>query len=671
MTKELGPEDALTRLTSQPKSHRIVVYDLESKDGPSQRPGFTRVFLGGVFDGTKFTSFRNRNGGAEMHWAERATADEGALDLMMRELLSRKYRGCSIYAHNGGSFDHLHILPWLTRNLTTYRYQIIPVGSSIQVLKVTHRKSLHSWTFLDSLRLLPMSLDQAAKTFGFEGKMSHSLAKHEDHPDWETYLERDCRALFEAVTQFQHLIEQKLRGELGVTAPSSAMKLFRRNYMGRGVSPAIVPKYEHFTGCATPGCLGCLHAWIRRGYCGGRVEVFRKKGKGLSYYDINSSYPRAMQEDMPAGEKLELGPCSLRFLERMHKKHIGFVECEVEIPETCEVPPLPYPDPKSGKLLFPAGRFHSVWSYDELKLLEEKSVQGSITRVIRSVWFERKAMFIDFVKELYAFRDKRNAEYEPGLALVSKLMMNSLYGKFGMNEERETIEVLGPGEELPEGAKLPAFEDGEEDALVRVYYIEKRVTAPYIIPQISAQITTLARIRLWRFLDQARALGGKLYYCDTDSLITDLDSLPTSSDLGELKNEYPGEKLSVELIGPKMYILSKRKPFEKEHKPTCRSVKNGKCKGCLNTKLAMKGFPKNLRTKETLKALQKGKEVKFKRLEKLGGMADLGFRSTPKMVRVSKRLLGGTTKRRELPDGSTLPRVIYDPYEKESSHDGE
>ena len=48
MTKELGPEDALTRLTSQPKSHRIVVYDLESKDGPSQRPGFTRVFLGGV-----------------------------------------------------------------------------------------------------------------------------------------------------------------------------------------------------------------------------------------------------------------------------------------------------------------------------------------------------------------------------------------------------------------------------------------------------------------------------------------------------------------------------------------------------------------------------------------------------------------------------------------------
>ena len=85
----------------------------------------------------------------------------------------------------------------------------------------------------------------------------------------------------------------------------------------------------------------------------------------------------------------------------------------------------------------------------------------------------------------------------------------------------------------------------------------------------------------------------------------------------------------------------------------------------------MKGFPKNLRTKETLKALQKGKEVKFKRLEKLGGMADLGFRSTPKMVRVSKRLLGGTTKRRELPDGSTLPRVIYDPYEKEETYDGE
>ncbi len=149
-------------------------------------------------------------------------------------------------------------------------------------------------------------------------------------------------------------------------------------------------------------------------------------------------------------------------------------------------------------------------------------------------------------------------------------------------------------------------------------------------------------------------------------MITDLDSLPTSSDLGELKNEYPGEKLSVELVGPKMYILSKRKAFEKEHKKTCRNVKNGKCKGCLSTKLAMKGFPKNLRTKETLKAIQKGKEVEFKRLQKLGGMAELGFRSAPKMVRVSKSLLGGSTKRRELADGSTRPREIYVPYEEET-----
>lgn len=659
MTKEFSPVECLTALTSPAKKHKILVYDLESKDGDTQQPGFTRVFLAGLFDGTTFQSFRNDPRVDALPWEERALAEGGTVDTLMRAILTRKHRGKYVYAHNGGSFDHLHILPWLTRHIDEFSYTIIPLQSSIQVLKVTSRTTLHSWTFLDSLRLLPMSLDKAAKTFGFEGKLTHSLRKHENDDSWWTYLERDCTALYEAVSQCQHLILERLGGEMGITAPSTSMKLYRRRFMGHGAAPAMIPQHRHWKRCTDSNCQGCLHAWIRQGYHGGRVEVFRRKATRQSYYDINSSYPAAMREDMPAGELHTFGPNKgVRDFPKLHQKYIGFIECEVFIPEDCDLPPLPYADPISKKLLFPVGRFAGVWSYDELKLLQHPRVGGRITRVLKSAWYERKTCFFDFVKELYSYRDKSAMTYEEGLAMLAKLMMNSLYGKFGMNEDRREIIVLKPGEKPPVGAKLPAFANGEEDALARVFYVEKRVSPPYIIPQISAHITALARIRLWGFLMGCVELGGKPAYCDTDSLICDLPNLPTSNELGALKNEYPGELLSVEAVGPKMYLLSKRKAFVGEHKSSCRSKKNGKCKGCKNRKLAMKGIPKELRTVATLRTFQKGGKIRFRRLEKLGAMAERFFAYSPTMIRVEKSLLGGFSKRVEFRDGSTKPRVL-------------
>jgi hypothetical protein len=677
--KHFSLSESLTALLSKVKKHRIVVYDLESKDGPSQRPGFTRVFLAGVYDGAHFRSFRNAAHNEQTEWEERghkhvnpgaspvpwerqAISDGGCIDVLMCELLSNYYRGAYIYAHYGGGFDHLHLLPWLRARTAEFSWKVIPVQSTIQVLSVQHRTSKQTWKFLDSFRLLPMSLDQASKTFGFEGKLAHDLKLDEDAPQWEKYLEQDCVALYQALERFQELLTDELGGEMGITAPSSAMKLYRRKYMGHGKTPAIVPQHRHFRECIQSGrdCEGCLHSWIRRGYYGGRVEVYRPRGEGVSYYDINSSYPRAMLEDMPGGEMRQFGPkMGEREFRTFEKSAIGFVECEVDIPDTCYLPPLPYRDEQSGKLLFPVGRFSGVWSWSELKLLSDPLVDGAILNIKRSVWYEKKNLFFDFVKELYAYRDKSKPTYEEGLSAVSKLMMVSLYGKFGMNEDRREILVLGPGESAPEGATFPRLEDGEDDITSKVVYVEKRVSPPYIIPQISAQITSLARVRLWSCMADVLRKGGKLYYCDTDSLITDLDNLHTSSELGELKNEYPGETLTVELVGPKMYLLEKRSAFAKEHVPSCpqhptfssggtRGTVCGPpaiCTGCSNQKLAMKGLPRDFRTVETLRALQRGEEVSYPRLEKLGAMAGRQFIEPPRMRTVKKSLKALNDKR--------------------------
>ena len=655
-------DESLTALISRVKTHKIVVYDLESKDGPTQKPGFTRVFLGGVFDGARFMSFRNHIDCDKEAWETRALADGGCLDQLIRYLLQRQYRNHYIYAHNGGAFDHLHLLPWFTKRIEEFSYKIIPIQSTIQVLKVTERNTNTTFTFLDSIRLLPMSLDKAAKTFGFPGKLTHSLEIEENHKSWENYVRRDCEALYESLNQFQHLITDRLGGEMGITSPSTSMKLYRRRFMGHGKTPAIIPQHRHFKSCEgsqldaegkKEACEGCLHRWIRAGYYGGRTEVYRKGGKGLSYYDINSSYPKAMLEDMPGGVVKNYGPNKgTEDFKRLSRNAIGFVECDVEIPETCYLPPLPHRAEKTGKLLFPVGRFHGVWSYAELELLDNPLVRGKITNVTRSIWYGKKVLFFDFVKELYSYRDKNASTYDDGLALISKLMMNSLYGKFGMNEDRREIVLLKKGEKPPEGSTLPRLPDGEEDLLSRVCYVEKRVSPSYIIPQISAHITALARVRLWNFMAEVLRRGGELYYCDTDSIITNLDDLFVSSDLGELKNEYPGEKLEVELIGPKMYLMKKEKAFIGEHQSGC---KDEDCKGCSNVKLVMKGVPKNMRTEETIRKFKNGETVYFERLEKLGAMVEGGFREPPKMRETSKSHKAVYDKRIFIENDDTIP----------------
>lgn len=669
-------EEVLTALLSKARERKILVYDLEAKDGDTQNAGFTRVFLAGMFDGARFEAFRNHPDLAHakgIGHVERAWQDGGCIDALMRTLLQRKFRGHYIYAHNGGGFDHLHLLPWLTSHVAEFSYVIVPIQSTIQMMKVTERSSKQCWTFLDSMRVLPMGLDKAAKALGYEGKLNHCLDMHEDDPRWVPYLKQDNVALYNTLTRFQEIIKDEMGGELGITTPSTAMKLFRRRYMGHGKTPAMIEQHRHFKECdgltplpapsvegargggeasAREACNACLHDWIRLAYYGGRTEVFRSRGRKLSYYDINSSYPRAMLEDMPAGVVKQYGPKKgLDDFKRLERDAIGFVECEVYIPESCYLPPLPFRDEsRGGKLIFPTGIFRGVWSWDELKLLFDPLVNGKIRNITRSVWYGRKTLFFDFVKELYAYRDKKSAKYDEGMALIAKLMMNALYGKFGMNEDRREILLLGPGEATPEGATFPRHASGDEDFTTRVCYVEKHVTPPYVIPQISAQITSLARIRLWHCMADVVRRGGALYYCDTDSLITDLADLPTSTELGALKNEYPGEFLDVRIGGAKMYELRREKAFDKEHLPSCanfdgRTTDDAECPGCATVKVTMKGIPRKLRTPDSFQHLLDGGKVEFFRLERLGAMAEKGFKVAPRMKKASKSHLGKHTKR--------------------------
>lgn len=599
----------LTRLTKKPRSTPFIVLDIESKDGESRtEPGFTRPFMVGVYDGATYVEFRDDDPNSG-EWDTRYFMPGGCVYKALRYILQRKYRGHHIYAHNAGRFDYLFLLPALMQlESFGFTFEIIPVSSSIQVMDV--KKGDARFRFLDSVKLIPAALDKALKAFGLPGKLEHDLGLHEEDARWTDYLKQDCVGLYQLLMRFHFYIERTLGGEVGITAPATSMKVFRRRYLKRNYPRSIE-----------------THEFVRRGYCGGRVEVHHSAGTTLRYYDINSSYPRAMLEAMPVGAATQWdGPPPA-----VLQKRIGFVECDVYVPPDIIIPPLPIkagvelPHAK-GKLVFPVGKLHGIWEWSELQ--KAVSLGATIERYGHSVWYEGVPIFKEYVNDIYQYRDKSRPEYDEGLAQVAKILLNSLYGKFGMRTERLKI-YRWNDPDLP----IEAYPANRSDPDCLIWYAKTEVDAPYIMPQISARVTALARVRLLDAMLEAKRRGGDLFYCDTDSVITNVE-LETSTELGALKDEYPeaSGRLNGRFLGPKLYALETVDGF---------------------SQVKAKGFQE--RTLDLLARLEAGGVIMQERLEKIGTLAQAGFTRGPCMRLVPRSLRGDSGKREMLVDGSTRP----------------
>jgi hypothetical protein len=571
--------DFLTPLTADIKRRPFATFDLESKDGESKTiPGFTRVFLAGFYDGESYESFRG----------------DDCIEELMLCMLQPRYIGWHLYAHNGGRFDFLHLLPWLAGpgRALGFGFCAIPAGKSggIQILDIWKvnkngkRNGKGKWRLLDSIKLIPLALAKACKTFKLQGKEDLPLDTHEDSREWEVYNAQDCKALWSVLGRFHTMVEDNLGGEVGITTPATAMKTWRRKYLTHKI-----PRGED------------AHEFVFSTYCGGRVEVFQREASDLSYYDINSSYPAVMREPMPCDEPIWWQGVPPSVFTRADSEYVGFVEADVELDEY--IPPLPVK--RDSKLLFPTGRISGRWDWAELSL-----VKNCIRRWGKSVWFKSKPLLRSMVEDLYPYRDKSRQGYDEGLAYVVKILLNSLYGKFGQSALRR--KVVPWNEDLPKGA-IPV--DGTSES--PVWYIDEEVTAPYIMPQIAAHVTSLARIKLYRHMVSA---GDSLAYCDTDSIITS-SQLETSTALGELKNEYPGVTFDGTFLSPKLYML----------RGSDSSIK-----------VVAKGIRE--RTEQTFNTLASGGTVSSFELEKLGKLAHAGFRK-PQMFELKKSLKFKSVKR--------------------------
>lgn len=460
--------------------------------------------------------------------------------------------------------------------------------------------------FVDNTNFFKTSLEQIGKVIGIE-KLSVDFDNVDDE-QLATYCKRDVEILKEAFLSLVRFLHDTKSGAMQKTIASQAFSTFRHAYMKHRIH--IHDNKEALE-------------MERSAYFGGRTECFymgKYEGK-VWYLDVNSMYPFVMKEyEFPTRLIAIRERIRVNELKRILDKYLVIADVLVRTNKNC------FPCRYRGKLVFPIGQFRTTLCSPELLLALE---QNAIRKVYRVAIYEKAKIFEEYVTTLYEFRKKFKQEGNKVYDNICKLLLNSLYGKFGQRGIRWEIVSI------TKDATITAEEFVAVDAKTREVYKCRKVgnvvmrkvkesESQNSFPAIAAHVTSYARATLWKYIEQAGIEN--VLYVDTDSLFVNetgyerMKKHISNSELGKLKIEETGE--SIEIRGLKDYSF------------------NGKEK--------IKGIRKDA---------EKIDETTFKQIQFCGIWTNL-FSSSAKMVLskiVSKRLNREYTKGMTL---STSPRVL-------------
>ena len=382
--------------------------------------------------------------------------------------------------------------------------------------------------------------------------------------------------------------------------------------------------------------------FIRRSFHGGRTETFRlyrkwsneELSKGLCgrYKDVQSLYPTTQFYDpLPIGmptTKEDYTELSVEENHNIINNNYGWFEVDIIMNKNLFIPPLV--SKGEGKLtadLIDKNNqvFHSV---ELRKAIEDGCI---IKRIYKSIIMESSTdLFKDFVRTFLEvkvnatgkppFWDnnlKRNnwikehedrfgftpkpTEKNAGKRAIAKMILNSLWGKFGQRPDMPKNVYIPPNDIHKWYKMLKECKDGKLDIkgeemsgdCLFVSYLELDDTKNDILKStslaIASSVTASATMRLY---NELRLLKERVLYCDTDSIIYEhnpvLYNIPDGKFLGEWECETDGLPITEFVsTGPKSYAYKVK----------------GKVKDC-----KMKGITLNW---------ENSKDINFKTLKKL------------------------------------------------------
>lgn len=378
--------------------------------------------------------------------------------------------------------------------------------------------------------------------------------------DLLTYLHHDCKSLYQCIDAFFRAPIICLAKKKWTTA-SQSIEVFR---MFLNEPLHSLPDDEKLY------IEGNLDEFVRRAYFGGRTEIFKPifdselLGGDLLYcFDVNSLYPFCMLNEFP-DKFIKWG----KGFKDYNKHEMGIWRCKVKVPEDMYMPVLAIKF--NERLIFPVGEFEGYWTKYELDYAVSQGCE--ILEVLEGAIFENAGfIFKEFVETLYNMRLEAKEKNDNVTQMTMKLLMNSCYGRMGINKERSKI-IVDRGEFM--NVKFIADIETER-GLIKLAEKPEKADRLFSNPVIACYVTSYARVHLHK---ECTKVGvDSVHYTDTDSCFTSR-KMETGKELGAMKLEYSCK--SACFLLPKTYAIEDINEDGKE-KPL---------------KLTMKGFDyKNIR----------------------------------------------------------------------------
>lgn len=412
---------------------------------------------------------------------------EKMIEECLKSLMIRKYDGYKVYIHNFSRFDAIFIL----KIIVSLFPKVVPIVKDDQIINLKcyygpltkNNKYPYQIFFRDSYLLLPSKLSTLAKNFdvslkglfpylfvtdqvslNYKGpipdfKYFDKCTQEEYNNYCETYkkvgvdkvvwdlkaetikyCQLDCKALYEVLLKFNKYIFDitNINIHKSPTLSSLALKMYKTKYMAEENLPILT---------------GQIYEDIKRSYTGGSVDVynpqfnvFDNKEQHAYYYDVNSLYPFVMLNNpMPVGEStyveydnIDMSEVSL--LKNGLENPFGILFVEIETPKELEMPILQTKirTSKDGfRTVAPLGKW-TGWYFSEELFNALKF--GYKIKIIKGYLFEKAYIFNDYVESFYKIKKesaKGTVQYT-----VAKLILNSLYGKLGMNPDLPKHEIV-------------------------------------------------------------------------------------------------------------------------------------------------------------------------------------------------------------------------------------
>jgi len=361
--------------------------------------------------------------------------------------------------------------------------------------------------------------------------------------EWFVYCERDTEILFELQKWFIKFLVDNDLGNWKYTLASTSFNSYRHRFMHH---PIYIPEKSRETYLA------------RNSYKGGRTECFRigEYDNGPFYkLDINSMYPGIMRNNgyPTAVEGYVRNP-----KKEVIAKYIVDGGCIASVRLNCGEPFFPVSH--NNKTCYPVGSFDTTITTGELTIAFS---EGWVTDIYEAALYRMRPIFTDFVDFFYNERLKWLEKNDTLRSLFFKLILNSLYGKFGQRGFHDKI----IGQQEPGTWETSFFIDrvSGDKGLIRqigrsVIKSSKKGEGYNAFVAVASHVTGYARIELYNLI--LRAGRENTYYCDTDSLIVNsvglrrLDKFIQPGKLGMLKLEGTSKKLSI--VAPKHYQFDGR-----------------------------------------------------------------------------------------------------------------